>query len=491
MSAASLPDLVLRYGGNLPRYTSYPTAASFTDAVGPAQMEGWLKDLPRSGPVSLYFHVPFCDELCRFCGCNTSVMRHDEGRQAYGDLLREEMRRMVALAGEGLPVGHVQFGGGTPTTLPPAALRRIMRAVRRFFHLGADAELSMELDPRHLSDGYAPLLGELGFNRVSLGVQDLDPQVQEACGRHQSFEQTRSCITQVRNAGIAGVNIDLIYGLPYQTAESVAVTAARIADLGPDRLAVFGYAHVPWKQKRQRTMPVKALPGPMRRLEQRARIDQVLRAAGYVAVGLDHYARPGDALARAAQAGTLHRNFQGYTTDSCDVLLGMGASAISMLPQGFAQNVTSASAYARAMAGHAALPVARGIARTPEDLLRGAIIERIMCDMGVDLARIVPPAGMAAPDFTAELQALAPFVQDGLATVEGQRIVVTDRGRPFLRNVAALFDTHRAGLMAQAGQADSPAHGRESRAAAGRGPAAESGDAAAQAVPTPRFSSTL
>ncbi|MFT8676129.1 oxygen-independent coproporphyrinogen III oxidase [Acetobacter sp.] len=463
MSAVSLHDLVLRYGGNLPRYTSYPTAASFTDAVGPAQVEGWLKDLPSRGPVSLYFHVPFCDELCRFCGCNTSVMRHDEGRQAYGDLLREEMRRVAALTGQGVAVGHVQFGGGTPTTLPPAALRHIMRAARRFFQIGADAELAMELDPRHLPPDYPRLLGELGFNRVSLGVQDLDPKVQDACGRHQSLEQTRSCMTLARGAGIAGVNIDLIYGLPYQTAESVGLTAARIADLGPDRLAVFGYAHVPWKQKRQRTMPADALPGSMMRLEQRARIDRVLCEAGYVAVGLDHYARPDDALARAARAGTLHRNFQGYTTDSCDVLLGMGASAISMLPQGFAQNVTSPSAYARAMAGHAALPVARGIARTPTDRLRGGIIERIMCDMGVDLDGVVPPAGMELPDFTAELHALAPFVQDGLVVLEGRRIRVTDLGRPFLRNVAAVFDTHRAGLMAQAERAGGQGHSRDSR----------------------------
>jgi oxygen-independent coproporphyrinogen-3 oxidase len=191
MSADPVSDLISRYGGNLPRYTSYPTAASFSDAVGAQDVESWLRTLPADLPVSLYFHVPFCDELCRFCGCNTSVMRHEDGRVAYGDLLREEMRRVVALTGEQRVVHHLQFGGGTPTTLPPASLRQLMRAVRTFFRFSDDAELAMEMDPRHVPEGYPALLGDLGFNRISLGVQDLDPKVQEACGRHQPFAQTQ------------------------------------------------------------------------------------------------------------------------------------------------------------------------------------------------------------------------------------------------------------------------------------------------------------
>lgn len=387
MGAASVSDLISRYGGNLPRYTSYPTAASFTEAVGSQQVAGWLKALPENEPVSLYFHVPFCDELCRFCGCNTSVMRHEDGRLAYGDLLREEMRRIVALVGEQRTVRHVQFGGGTPTTLPPHSLRQIMRSIRTFFQVDPQAELAMELDPRHVPQDYPALLGDLGFTRISLGVQDLEPQVQEACGRHQSFEQTQASIQAARDAGVSGVNIDLIYGLPYQTVESVGATALKIASLRPDRLAVFGYAHVPWKQKRQRLIPEASLPKSEERLAQRAEIDRVLQAQGYRPIGLDHYALPEDGLAQSAQAGTLHRNFQGYTTDPCPVLLGMGASAISMLPAGFTQNITSVAAYARAMAENSdSLPVARGVAFTEDDKLRGAIIERIMCDMAVDLA---------------------------------------------------------------------------------------------------------
>lgn len=448
MDAAALPELIARYGGNLPRYTSYPTAASFTDAVGSPQVESWLAALPDSEPVSLYFHVPFCDELCRFCGCNTSVMRHDSGRSAYADLLRDELARVARLMGSTRTVRHVQFGGGTPTTLPPDALRALMRDVHALFRLDAGAELSMEMDPRHVPAACPPLLGELGFNRISLGVQDLDPRVQEACGRLQSFEQTRDCISQVRAAGVSGVNIDLIYGLPYQSVESVARTARSIASLRPDRLAVFGYAHVPWKQKRQQLIPTQSLPGSAERLAQRAQMDVVLKQEGYVPVGLDHYALPADPLAQAARTGTLHRNFQGYTTDSCTALLGIGASAVSMLPQGFAQNVVSPAGYARALAAGPGLPVARGVARTAQDRQRGAIIERIMCDLGVDLGT---QTADATADFAGELAAMAPFVRDGLVSLAGPVIRVTEKGRPFLRNVAAVFDTHRAGLAAQSG----------------------------------------
>lgn len=442
MSAVSSSELVHRYGGNLPRYTSYPTAASFSEAVGPAQAEEWLRALPAEKPVSLYFHVPFCDELCRFCGCNTSVMRHEDGRMAYGDLLREELRRVVALVGTQRPVQHLQFGGGTPSTLPAAALRHIIRSVRSMFQIQPQAELAMELDPRHVPEGYPTLLGELGFTRISLGVQDLDERVQDACGRHQSFEQTEACISAVRNAGVSGVNIDLIYGLPYQTEDSIAETARKIASLRPDRLAVFGYAHVPWKQKRQRLIPEDSLPQPAERLAQRARMDAVLRAEGYSPVGLDHYALPQDALVKAADSGVLRRNFQGYTTDSSDVLLGMGASAISMLPDGYTQNITAVAPYARAMADNQCLPVARGVARTEDDRLRGRLIERLMCDMGVDLAQMEAQLDVFEP----ELAALQPLADDGLIVITGPHIRVTEKGRPFLRNVAAAFDTHRKSL---------------------------------------------
>lgn len=441
-------DLIARYGGNLPRYTSYPTAVSFSEAIGPQEVAGWLKALPPEQSVSLYFHIPFCDELCRFCACNTAVMRQEEGRAAYGELLLDEMRRIVALVGRGRVVRHLHFGGGTPTTLPESALRKVMAAVREQFQLSDEAEVAMEMDPRHVPDGMLPLLAELGFNRISFGVQDLNPTVQETCGRVQSYEQTLSCVQQAHAAGVHGVNIDLIYGLPYQTVESVQDTAQRIAGMRPDRLAVFGYAHVPWKQKRQQLIPQDSLPSSEERVQQAAMIDQVLVEAGYKPIGLDHYAHSEDAMTQAYEAGTLHRNFQGYTIDSSPVLLGMGASAISMTPDGFYQNIPSTAAYIRALKEQDGLPIARGVFRTADDRWRGKVIEIIMCQSGVDLTPYIPEGQSLREAFAEELEALRSFEEDGLLQWNGNRVSLTEKGKPFLRHLAAVFDTRRKELAA-------------------------------------------
>ncbi|MBM9402092.1 oxygen-independent coproporphyrinogen III oxidase [Gluconacetobacter azotocaptans] len=445
VTAAVSSDLLSRYGGNLPRYTSYPTAAQFTGDIGPADADAWLRAVPSGTALSLYLHVPFCDALCLFCGCNTAVMRNPDGRAAYGALLIDELSRVAERLGPGRPVSHVQWGGGTPTTLPPGTLRQVMQTIRRLFRVEASAEIAIELDPRYLPDEYPALLGALGFNRVSLGVQDLDPEVQRACGRIQSHAQTADCIRRVRDAGIGSVNIDLIYGLPHQTEQGVGDTAASVAALRPDRLAVFGYAHVPWKQKRQAMLPADALPGPADRLAQRARIDTVLRRAGYRAIGLDHYARPADRMALAAEAGTLRRNFQGYTVDPASVLIGVGASAISAFGPGLTQNATTTAAYARLLADPARiLPVVRGVRRTAQDRLRADVIEALMCDLRADLADIA--RRHAAPDdcFADAAPALGQLAADGFVTLDGPVIRVTEAGRPFLRTVAALFDAYRA-----------------------------------------------
>lgn len=435
-----LPELLARYNGNLPRYTSYPTAVRFSDAVGPEQASDWLESLPADEALSLYLHVPFCDELCRFCGCNTSVVRQESIRSSYAALLCENLRRVSARIpqdGASRPsLSHIQFGGGTPTTLPEADFRHILTVIRQLFTVQSDAELSIELDPRHFSPHMATFLGELGFTRGSLGVQDLDPAVQQACGRIQSEEQTHQCVESLRAAGIHSVNIDLIYGLPLQTADSVRQTARLIASLHPDRLAVFGYAHVPWKQKRQRLIPESELPGSAERIAQRTVIDDELRAVGYVPVGLDHYALPQDSMAHALQDGTLKRNFQGYTTDRARYLLGIGASAVSSLPGGFTQNIVSAAAFGRALEESTSLPVARGVACSPEDQIRARLIEQLMCGFPVDLS------DYDAEAFPAERARLASFEQDGLVQMTGTRLSVTDAGRPFLRNIAAVFDQY-------------------------------------------------
>ena len=440
MNAVPSPSLLARYDGNLPRYTSYPTAIRFSEAVGSAEASCWLEDIPAGEALSLYVHVPFCDELCGFCGCNTSVVRSESARTSYGDLLEDELRRVTKLipspAQGRPPVSHLQFGGGTPTTLPETVFRKLFAQLHAAFDLLSHAEVSIELDPRHFEPKMAHLLAELGFNRASLGVQDIEPRVQQACGRIQSFEQTEACVIAVREAGIASVNIDLIYGLPYQTAESVRVTALRTASLRPDRIAVFGYAHVPWKAKRQQMMPEEALPDRDARIAQRAMIDATLRGAGYVPVGLDHYALPHDSMAAAVREGTLKRNFQGYTTDEARYLVGIGASAISSLPGGFTQNIVNVAAYREALEKNTGLPVARGVACSVEDRVRGALIERLMCDLAVDLGVFGPD------DYAAEKERLLQFALDGLVVLDGERVSVTEAGRPFIRNIAAVFDRY-------------------------------------------------
>ncbi len=467
ITGADFSALIKRYKGNLPRYTSYPTAASFTVAVGFSHAQTWLSTLsailPAEEPISLYCHVPFCDALCRFCGCHTSVVRHEEARRAYAETLKEELRRIALLIGR-RSVQHIHFGGGTPTTLPLNALHSLMHTIGTLFALLPHGEIAMELDPRHVPADYPQALKALGFNRVSLGVQDINPRVQEACGRSQSFEQTKDVVERVRAAGISGVNIDLIYGLPYQTQESVVQTAQQITMLKPERLAVFGYAHVPWKQKRQQLIPTEALPDSTERLAQRHCIEQVLHQAGYEKIGLDHYALPTDSLACAARQGTLHRNFQGYTVDPCQVLIGIGASAISMLPQGFVQNIVSPAQYTRTLEETTHLPISRGVVRTAEDHQRWAIIERLMCDLSVDVQNPSQPVRTAKtspykpyktwnPYFEKERSALEPFIQDGIITIQGSIVRMTEKGRPFLRHVAAVFDVYRESLAQQAQQA--------------------------------------
>ena len=435
--------LVARYDRNLPRYTSYPTAAQFTDAVGPDDSRDWLRTVPAGDALSLYLHVPFCDTLCRFCGCNTAVLRSADARAAYAALLIEELRRVTTLIGPGHRVSHLQWGGGTPTTLPVGTLRQVMQTIRKSFTLLPDAEISIEIDPRHLPAHYPAVLHELGFNRASLGVQDINPAVQEACGRIQSLEQTTATIDALRGAGIAAINIDLIYGLPRQTVRGVRDTATAIAALSPDRLAVFGYAHVPWKQKRQNLMPTGELPDAIARFEQRAAIDDALCAGGYLPVGLDHYSRPEDPMGIAARNGTLHRNFQGYTTDPATVLIGVGASAISSFPQGMTQNAVSSAAYARLMGETPdRLPVVRGVRRTNDDRVRAGLIERLMCDMEIDLGAFIARHGLRAGYFDDDMRKLSGLEADGFVIISGQRLRVTEDGRPFLRHVAVAFDRH-------------------------------------------------
>ena len=434
-------DLIARYDGRVPRYTSYPTAPNFQAGFPGARYGAWLAALPADAVLSLYLHVPFCDRLCLYCGCNTSVVRQDAPKRAYAALLITELELLARHIGRRAQVSHIHWGGGTPTALPADCLVAVMQAARRLFDVHPEAEIAIEIDPTALPADRLAALAEMGVTRASLGVQDLEADVQAAIGRQQSYEVTAHCAESLRRLGIGSLNLDLIYGLPLQTAAGVARTAARALGLGADRIAVFGYAHVPWMKRHQALIPQDSLPDAAARFAQRRAIDQTLRKAGHLAIGLDHYARPDDALAMASQAGTLHRSFQGYTTDAAPVLLGIGASAIGTLPQGYVQNAPGVPAYAAALRG-GTLASARGIAVSADDMLRRAVIEQIMCHLAVDLDGVAQSHGQDSAVLLDAAGALDCFIADGLVQRQGGRITVTEAGRPFVRNVAAVFDAY-------------------------------------------------
>jgi len=434
------PTLLARYARPVPRYTSYPTAPHFAPLADPAPYAERLAGMPADTELSLYLHVPFCRELCLFCGCHTTVVRKPEPIAAYAaDMQKEAALLAEALGNKRLRLKHVHWGGGTPHSLTPADFARIMESLARHFAFAPDAEIAVEVDPRTLSPEMVKTFAEVGVTRASLGVQDFHPEVQRAVHRLQPFALVAEIVGALRDHGIGAINFDLIYGLPYQTEASVAETAARALTLAPDRLAVFGYAHVPWMKRHQALLPEAALPDEAARYRQQEAIARVLSEAGYIPVGLDHFARPGDALARAFAEGRLRRNFQGYTTDAAPVLLGLGASAIGSLPDAYVQNFASIPQWSSAVrAGR--LPLARGIVLSAEDRLRRAVIEAIMCYGAVDLAAVAARHEAAMESLLTP--ALEDLAADGLIAWEGNVLHVTARGRPFLRHVAAAFDAY-------------------------------------------------
>ena len=433
MTARLRPDVLARYGSrNIPRYTSYPTAPHFKLAPDDALARQWLRDVPLDRPVSLYVHIPFCRSMCWYCGCNTTVTRREAPVERYLQTLARE----IAMVADALPariqVSHLHFGGGTPTLMAPDQFRALMTQLRSAFDFLPDAEVAIEIDPRTLEAEMVEALADSGVNRASLGVQSFDEKVQRAINRLQSFEVTKLAVDRLRAAGIEALNFDLIYGLPYQTIDSCIDTVTQAVELRPDRLAVFGYAHVPSFKLHQRKIDAATLPDGDQRLTQSEAIANALKQAGYVAIGLDHFAAPGDPLTVAAARGRLHRNFQGYTTDPCDTLIGFGASAIGRLPGGFVQNAVLIPDYQKRVA-EGRLPSSKQCPVSLDDRRRAAIIERIMCDYRVDLS---------GASELADEDRLRPLVQDGLIRRRGQVIEVLPEGRPLVRAVAAAFDAY-------------------------------------------------
>ena len=438
-------DLAACYGQErLPRYTSYPTAPHFSTAIGPDTCAEWLKAIPSHATASLYLHVPFCRSMCWYCGCHTSVSRRDEPIAVYAAALRCEIDLVSRQIDRRIQVDHIHFGGGTPTIMAPETFTDLIGSLRHSFFVLPTAEIAVEIDPRTLTDQMIDALALGGVNRASLGVQSFDPVVQRAINRVQSFEETAAATTSLRRAGVTGVNFDVIYGLPHQTVASCLDTVRRCVELRPDRFSVFGYAHVPTFKKHQRKIRDASLPDSLERLDQSDAMANALQEAGYLQIGLDHFALPDDEMAVALQDGRLHRNFQGYTTDASNILLGFGASAIGHLPQGYVQNEVHTRAYTEAIASGRSATV-KGYALTDDDRLRAEIIERIMCDFGVDLDQICARHGSVPDAMLKSSPRLQGLISDGIVELDGASLSMADDSRFLVRSVAAAFDAHLDG----------------------------------------------
>jgi oxygen-independent coproporphyrinogen III oxidase len=420
---------------NAPRYTSYPTAPHFEAAVDEAVYARWLGELAPDASLSLYLHTPYCREMCWYCGCHAFAARRDEPIASYVEALLAEID-LVAAATLARRVVEMHWGGGTPNILSPERFDALTARLRQRFELSAVERHAVEIDPRLLTAEQVAAFAGAGVNRVSLGVQDFDVNVQQAIGRVQPFALVEAAVRLLRAAGIEALSFDLMYGLPHQTRESVRRTAVLAASLEPARVSVFGYAHVPWFKSRQKLMDEAALPGAAERFELAETIRDGLVSAGYVAIGYDHYALPDDPIAAAVRAGGLTRNFQGFAETQCDALIGLGPSAISTLPRGYAQNQPEIGAWRKAVqAGGFASK--RGRALSEDDRRRREIIMRLLCDFTLDLG---PFGGARA--FAAELGSLASLARDGLVRIAGDTVSIPDEKRAFARLVAQAFDAY-------------------------------------------------
>lgn len=412
---------------HVPRYTSYPASPHFSPAIDATEYRRRLRSLPEGSAVSIYLHIPFCREMCWYCGCHTTVTRRQSPVSRYVNSLVAEIGLVASEIGPRRKAGHLHWGGGSPTLLTSEDVGRVHDALSSAFILDPIADNTVEVDPRTLTKPLVAAFARAGVNRASIGVQSFDPVVQQAINRPQSFEVTAAAVDALRSHGIPAVNFDLIYGLPFQSVGSCLETVELALRLQPDRLSVFGYAHVPSFKPHQRKIDESALPGTADRNAQAEAIAAALTAAGYRPIGLDHFALPGDSLAVAAEQGRLRRNFQGYTTDRCPALIGFGASAIGRFPSGYVQNATRIPEYERRI-DSGRLAVVRGCRIGEDDTVRAAIIEQLMCNYHAQVGAVDVP--------------LDRLESDGLIRRSGSWIEVTDEGRPLVRAVAAAFDAY-------------------------------------------------
>lgn len=438
-------DLVRKYNVAGPRYTSYPPATHFTEAIGAEQVAECIRannELPRD--LSLYFHLPFCYSLCWFCGCTTVITGNQDASRDYVQHLDHEIGLLHPWLHPGRQVTQLHFGGGSPTFLLPDHMRQLGEVIHRRFSLAADVEAGVEIDPRRLVRDHVVALREIGFNRASLGVQDHNPVVQKAVHRIQPFDQTKRAVEWVRDTGFRSVNIDLIYGLPHQTPASFELTLDEVLTLSPDRFAIFNYAYVPWMKPAQKIIKEEVMPTAETKFQLLKLTIEKLTAEGYVYIGMDHFARADDELAVAQRQKTLQRNFQGYSTRGGADIYAFGMSSISQTDALYWQNRKELPAYYEALHANR-IPVARGYRLTSDDRRRREIIMRLMCDLSLDYAATSERLGIDfAAAFAAELEGLGDMESDGLLRRNAQGLEVTSLGRLFIRNIAMRFDAHLA-----------------------------------------------
>ena len=438
-------ELIKRYDKSGPRYTSYPTAVQFHEGFGQAEYRELAQQTNASGrPLSLYFHIPFCDTVCYYCGCNKVVTKDRSRAAPYLERLHRELAMQAELFDASRTVDQLHWGGGTPTFISHEEMRELMRVTGEYFNLRNDdsGEYSIEIDPREVKTDTIALLRELGFNRMSLGVQDFDPRVQKAVNRIQSEASTMAALSAARQEGFKSISIDLIYGLPFQSVDSFAATLDKILAISPDRLSVFNYAHLPELFKPQRRINEADLPAPQEKLDILQQTIETLTANGYVYIGMDHFAKPDDELAVAQRSGTLYRNFQGYSTHAdCD-LIGLGATSIGQVGDSYSQNRKELEEYYASIdAGH--LPVYRGYHLNADDKLRRAVITDLICHFELNKAKVEQAYGIVFDDyFATELNDLAGMQGDGLVQLSAERIIVQDAGKLLIRNICMVFDRY-------------------------------------------------
>ncbi|MFT4150207.1 MAG: oxygen-independent coproporphyrinogen III oxidase [Paracoccaceae bacterium] len=425
------------FDARVPRYTSYPTAPHFGGGVTPALFAEWIEAIPAGSAISLYMHVPFCRRLCWFCACRTQGTHSDDPVIAYAEVLRREIAMLKARLAPGVHLSRLHWGGGTPTMLSPDLMRDLADRILDAVPLAEGGEFSVEIDPNEVDAARLDALVAAGMTRASIGVQDFDPEIQKIIGREQAYDLTRDVAAMIRDRGVTSLNADILYGLPNQTRGRIADSVQKLLSLSPDRVALYGYAHVPWMSRRQGMIPSDTLPTPQERLALFDTARDLFVADGYAEIGIDHFARPADGLATAQAAGRLRRNFQGYTDDTAPVLVGIGASSISRFPQGFAQNASGTSDHTKAIrAGQ--FSTHRGHVFTREDHLRGRIIEALMCDFRVERAEILRDFGTdPQPLFAEAVRAFGEMV-----VLDDTGLSIPPHGRPLTRMIARAFDAY-------------------------------------------------